>query len=95
MVCHNCKIGAKKHGKDCKGSQRYKCHTCIKTFIEPQDKPLDAMRLPLGKAVVCLHLLCEGNSIRSVERLNGSISQSIFSTPFPLIIRLKTNLPAS
>ena len=71
MVCHNCKIEAKKHGKDRKGNQRYKCHTCIKTFIEPQDKPLDAMRLPLGKAVVCLQLLVEGCSVRSVERLTG------------------------
>jgi transposase-like protein/IS1 family transposase len=71
MVCHNCKTEAKKHGKDRKGNRRYKCHTCIKTFIEPQDKPLDAMRLPLGKAVVCLQLLVEGNSIRSTERITG------------------------
>jgi transposase-like protein/IS1 family transposase len=71
MTCHNCSAQCKKFGKNKQGVQRYRCKACAKVILEPQDKPLDAMRLPLGKAVVCLRLLVEGNSIRSVERLTG------------------------
>jgi transposase-like protein/IS1 family transposase len=71
MVCHNCQIEAKKHGKDRKGNQRYRCDACSKTFGEPQDKALDNMYLPLEKAVKCLELLCEGCSLRMVERVTG------------------------
>ena len=69
MVCHNCQIEAKKHGKDRKGNQRYRCHTCSKTFIESIEKPLDGMYLPLDKAEQCLKLLVEGCSLRTVERI--------------------------
>lgn len=71
MVCHNCQIEAKRFGKDRKGNQRYRCNTCQKTFQEAQDKPLNNMYLPLDKAVLCLQLLVEGNSLRSVERITG------------------------
>lgn len=69
MVCHNCQLVAKKHGKTSKGIQRYRCNTCIKTFIEDQEQPLRGMYLPLEKAVLVLSMLLEGMSIRSVERL--------------------------
>jgi len=69
MTCHNCEAKAKKNGKDRKGNQRYKCLTCIKTFIETQEKPLEGMYLPLEKAVLVVSMLLEGMSIRSVERL--------------------------
>jgi transposase-like protein/IS1 family transposase len=71
MVCHNCKVEARKHGKDRKGNQRYYCPSCSKSFIESQDKPLDGMYLPLDKTVQCLNLLLEGCSLRSTERLTG------------------------
>lgn len=71
MVCHNCKIEARKHGKDRKGNQRFYCPSCSKSFIEAQDKPLDKMYLPIEKAGVCLSLLLEGMSLRSVQRLTG------------------------
>lgn len=71
MTCHNCQIEAKKFGKDRKGNQRFKCNTCKKTFQEPKEKPLGAMYLPLDKAVLCLQLLVEGNSLRSTERITG------------------------
>jgi transposase-like protein/IS1 family transposase len=71
MVCHNCKVEARKHGKDRKGNQRYYCQSCSKSFIEATDKPLDNMYLPIGKAGVCLRLLLEGCSLRSTERLTG------------------------
>lgn len=51
MTCHSCRIECKRHGRDRKGSQRYKCALCSKTFLEAQDKPLDGMYLPIEKAV--------------------------------------------
>jgi transposase-like protein/IS1 family transposase len=71
MVCHNCEALAKKHGRDRKGLQRYKCSPCNRTFTEYQDKPLDGMYLPLDKAVQIISMLLEGMSVRSIERLTG------------------------
>jgi transposase-like protein/IS1 family transposase len=71
MVCHNCKVEARKHGKDRKGNQRYYCPSCSKAFVESKETPLDNMYLPLNKVAVCIALLVEGNSLRSVERLTG------------------------
>ncbi len=71
MTCHNCRIEAKKFGKDRKGNQRYRCSQCSKTFQDHQPKPLDDMRLPLDKAVLVLRMLVEGTSVRSVERITN------------------------
>lgn len=79
MTCHYCQIVAKKFGKDRKGNQRYRCLTCNKTFQEAQEKPLGKMRLPMDKALLCLKLLVEGNSIRSVERITGVEKKTVIS----------------
>lgn len=79
MTCHNCQIVAKKFGKDRKGNQRYRCASCNKTFQAQQEKPLDTMRLPMDKALLCLKLLVEGNSIRSTERITGVEKKTIIS----------------
>ncbi|MDT7602049.1 MAG: hypothetical protein QOF61_46 [Acidobacteriota bacterium] len=79
MTCHNCQIVAKKFGKDRKGNQRYRCVSCKKTFQAQQEKPLDTMRLPMEKALLCLKLLVEGNSIRSTERITGVEKKTIIS----------------
>jgi transposase-like protein/IS1 family transposase len=71
MVCHNCKIEAKKAGKDRNGNQRYRCNQCRKTFQELKEKMLGGMYLDEGKALLCLTLLLEGNSLRSIERITG------------------------
>ena len=69
MTCHSCRIECKRKGRDRKGTQRYQCRQCSKTFLEPQEKPLDGMYLPMEKAEMVLKLLLEGNSVSSVERL--------------------------
>src|SRR5436305_3217768 len=69
MQCQACQAPAKKMGKDRKGNQRFRCLTCRKTFSERPARPLGAMQLPLEKALLCLHLLCEGNAVRAVERI--------------------------
>lgn len=61
----------KKNGKNRHGVQRYKCLLCGKRFTEPQDRPLGALRVPIEDAKRVLHLLAEGSSIRSAERLTG------------------------
>ncbi len=77
MVCHNCEALAKKNGKDKKGSQRFRCVPCNRTFTEYQEKPLEGMYLPLQKATLCVSMLLEGMSIRSVERLTGVEKKTI------------------
>jgi transposase-like protein/IS1 family transposase len=69
MTCHSCCVECKRKGRDRKGTQRYQCRHCSKTFLEPREDHLDGMYLPLEKAEMVLKLLLEGNSISSVVRL--------------------------
>jgi transposase-like protein/IS1 family transposase len=69
MTCHNCRTECKRKGPDRKGTQRYQCRQCSKTFLEPQEDHLDGMYLPIEKAEMVLKLLLEGNSVSSVERI--------------------------
>src|SRR5205085_3069675 len=77
MNCSTCKIPSRKAGKHINGSQRYRCPTCKRRFIEPRIKPLGAMRVPLYNALLCLYLLVEGKSIRSIERGVGLEKKTI------------------
>jgi IS1 family transposase/transposase-like protein len=58
-------------GKDKDGNARRKCKACGATFGLIPARPLGAMRLSLEKATLCVHLLTEGSSIRSTERVTG------------------------
>lgn len=69
MTCHNCNSICKRFGKHRNGLQRFRCKQCGRTLTEEHSRPLDEMRIPLEKAVLCLTLLIEGNSIRSTERI--------------------------
>jgi transposase-like protein/IS1 family transposase len=79
MVCHNCKIEAKKSGKDRKGNQRYRCNQCKRRFQEERAALLGNMYLPEDKVLLCLSLLLEGNSIRSIERITGVTKQTLLN----------------
>ena len=79
MNCPNCESLTKKHGKDRNGNQRFRCLACGKTFIEPKDKPLGKMYLPEDKAILCLQLLVEGMSVRSIERTTGVHRDTVLS----------------
>jgi transposase-like protein/IS1 family transposase len=79
MNCPNCNGLTKKHGKHRNGLQRFRCNPCKLTFTEEQDKPLSEMRLPIDKALLCLQLLVEGNSIRSTERITGVHRDTVLS----------------
>jgi len=72
MTCHNCRIDMVKAGFYGKTNrvQRWKCQQCGKRFAEPQEKLFDGeTRLPKEKVLLILHLLVEGNSIRSTARI--------------------------
>jgi len=71
MNCEKCGGETKKFGKDRKGQQRYRCLSCKVTFIDPDIKRVDGMLIPEDKALLCLQLLVEGNSVRSTERITG------------------------
>ncbi|MEW6211024.1 MAG: IS1 family transposase [Acidobacteriota bacterium] len=71
MNCQICNQPTKKSGKDARGNQRYKCMACMKSFIEPKEKPLGSMILSEDKAISVLQHLVEGCSIRSTERITG------------------------
>jgi transposase-like protein/IS1 family transposase len=79
MVCHNCQNEAKKRGKDRHGLQRYRCNPCNRSFLEPREKPLGNMYLPIETAALVIALLAEGNSIRSTERLTNVNRNTIMS----------------
>jgi transposase-like protein/IS1 family transposase len=50
--------------------QRWKCQQCGKRFADAQEKVLEGeTRLPKEKVLLILHLLVEGNSIRSAARI--------------------------
>ena len=71
MTCHNCESICKKSGKHRNGLQRFRCNQCQRTFTEEHKRPLDEMRVPFDKALMCLQLLVEGCSVRSIERITG------------------------
>lgn len=79
MTCHNCKIEAKKAGKDRKGNQRFRCNQCKRRFQEERENLLGSMYLPEEKALLILRLLVEGNSVRSIERITGVEKKTILS----------------
>jgi len=72
MIVASCSHeSAKKHGKDRKGNQRFRCLNCGKTWIEQGPKPLGDMRISMKQATTALAMLLEGMSVRSVMRATG------------------------
>ena len=80
MTCHNCSAICKKFGKfGPKKIQRYRCKQCKRTFSEEQQKPLDYMRLDLDRAEMCLKLMVEGMSLRSIQRITGVHQETLLN----------------
>lgn len=79
MNCPKCDNLSKKDGKDRKGDQRFKCTECGKRFTLAKEKLLGSMILNESKALLCLNLLVEGNSVRSTERISGVHRDTILS----------------
>jgi IS1 family transposase len=80
MIAPACRhTHVKRHGHDRNGNQRFRCVICGLTWIKERPKPLGEMRIDKVRAVLCLRLLLEGNSIRSVERITGVNQNTIMS----------------
>lgn len=79
MNCPTCSSTTKKFGKDRNGLQRHRCLSCGKTFLEPHERPLGEMRLPVEKALSVLQHLVEGCSVRTTERITGVEKRTILS----------------
>lgn len=79
MTCDKCQGDVCLHGHDRYQQQRYRCRACDRTFIKPRRKPLGEMRLSYERALLCLNLLVEGNSISSIERITGVGKRTILS----------------
>jgi transposase-like protein/IS1 family transposase len=71
MQCPTCRTPSKKFGKP-KGFQRYHCRPCRKSWSERPARQLGEMRLPVERALLVLHLLTEGSSMRTIERVTGT-----------------------
>ena len=59
--------------------QRYRCHACRATFLEPRLKPLGHHRIDLDQAVQIVNLITEGMSIRATARLTGTHKNTIMA----------------
>ncbi len=70
MQCPICQGSTRRFGKNRNGSQRLRCDACKVTFTDSATRT-DGRKLPQEKLVLCLRMLLEGNSIRSVERITG------------------------
>src|SRR6476620_1578335 len=79
MLCPTCQVEARKFGRDRAGNQRFQCKPCGATFSDRSGALLDDMRLPLDKALLCLRLLTEGNSIRATSRISGVAKGTVLS----------------
>lgn len=77
MNCKECDAKTKKFGKDRHGNQRYRCTKCGKTFLESKKRLVAGMTIPEDKVLLCLQLLCEGNSIRSTSRISGVVRNTL------------------
>ena len=71
MNCPTCNVQSQRYGRNRRGQQRFHCLRCNTTFIERQPRALGRMILAEDKALFCLQLLVEGNSVRSTERITG------------------------
>jgi transposase-like protein/IS1 family transposase len=72
MIVISCQHESKKkHGKDRRGNQRFRCLSCGKTWIEQGPKPLGDMRISMRQATQALGMILEGMSIRATMRLTG------------------------
>src|SRR5688572_12755113 len=70
-TCRTCGGRTIGWGKDRLRNARRHCTACKLTFSIVPARPLGSMRLSMEKATLCVHLLTEGSSIRSTERVTG------------------------
>lgn len=77
-ACPHCQSSTKKFGRTSDGRQRYRCLTCRKVTVEAKVRLLPGTRVPDDRTLsMVLQLLCEGASVRAVERLTGTEKRTV------------------
>jgi transposase-like protein/IS1 family transposase len=79
MVCHHCQPQqtCKKFGRTSDGRQKYRCRVCRRVLTEPKTRPQVEIRIPRERALLVLSLLCEGSSVRAIERVTGTEKRTV------------------
>ena len=78
MHCAKCSRRCYKHGFTRRGTRRYRCVACRKTYSEHR-KTIGNMYLSFENACLAATLLVEGNSISSTARIVGVKDETILS----------------
>ena len=76
-MLYACGGTTKKTGRDRYGNQRFRCRECGKLLYDRPQRLLGDMRIPVERAQLVLQLLCEGASVRAVERLTGTEKKTV------------------
>lgn len=79
MHCQPCNRPCHKHGFNRNQTRRYRCPECLTTYSEERQHLFGTMRIDEDKALMALHLLCEGSSVRSVSRVTGLHKNTLLS----------------
>jgi transposase-like protein/IS1 family transposase len=82
MLCPVCSNESRRFGRNRNGTQRWHCALCNRTFTVGDGR--DLRRVPEDKAILCLRMLLEGNSVRSTQRLTGVHRDTILEAMVPL-----------
>ncbi len=80
MECPSCRSESfKKHGHTLDRRPRFRCVACRRVWVEEKlPKPTRRRRrMPEDKAAMILGLLCEGASVRAIQRLTGAAQRTI------------------
>ena len=79
MRCPQCQGSTRRFGRNRNGSHRYRCDACPRTFTDAATCPPDRREVPADRTIMCLRMLLEGTSVRTVERLTGTHRDTILS----------------
>lgn len=66
------------NGKTASGAQRFRCKDCGKTWTESTEV-LGGLRIGVDRAAQIVEMLCEGMSIRSIERITDTSKKTIIA----------------
>jgi len=67
----------RKFGRTRKGTQRYQCNTCKKTFVETKGTVFYGRHHPQETILECLALLAERNSLAAIHRVKGVKEETV------------------
>jgi transposase-like protein/IS1 family transposase len=80
MQCPSCQSETiKKHGNTSDGRPRFRCADCRRVWVETKlaKAARRPRRIPTEQAIMILGMLCEGSSIRAIQRLVGVEQRTI------------------